>query len=143
MKQSGARIGIDARAADAEPSGLTTYARELIGALTRIDHENSYVVIRRPNTGARFVAADHVTEVTMRGDASTPTLGSAISALRLDLFHSLHHFLPFGLNVPRTVITAHDVIWLEHPRLIRSGRFAPATQWVTHWYARGAMGYDV
>jgi len=141
MSRSGALIGIDARAADGVPNGLTTYARGLVTALARIDRENSYLVIRRPNTGPPFVASPHVKEVVMSGDASTPTLGAAVSALRLDLYHSLHHFLPFGVDLPRIVITVHDLIWLEHRNLIRGGRFARATCWVTHWYARLAMRY--
>jgi glycosyltransferase involved in cell wall biosynthesis len=139
--RSGALIGIDARAADGVPNGLTTYARALVAALARIDQRHSYIVIRRPNTGPPFVALPHVKEIFMAGDASTPTLGGGVSALRLDLYHSLHHFLPFGLNVPRIVITVHDLIWLEHRDLIRSGRLAATTRWATHFYARLAMRY--
>jgi glycosyltransferase involved in cell wall biosynthesis len=84
-----------------------------------------------------------VQEIVMAGDASTPTFGRRISRLRLDVYHSLHHFLPIGLKVPRVVITLHDLIWLEHRDLIRSGRLAPATRWITHAYARIAMRHAV
>jgi glycosyltransferase involved in cell wall biosynthesis len=140
---AGAIIGIDARAADGVPTGLTTYARELVASLAQIDRQNSYIVIRRPGTGPAFVEAPHVTEVFMAGDASTPTLGTRVSALGLDLYHSLHHFLPIGLDVPRIVITVHDLIWIEHRALIRSGGLAPATRWLTHLYARVAIGHAV
>ena len=100
-------------------------------------------VFRRPNTGPPFAAAPNVTEMFMAGDASTPTLGLRISRLQLDLYHSLHHPLPIAPDVPRVVITLHDLIWLEHRDLIRGGRLAPATRWITHWYAKRAMRHAV
>jgi glycosyltransferase involved in cell wall biosynthesis len=135
----GARIGIDARAADAHPSGLTMYARELVRALTELDRRNQYVIIRRPDAGPPFAAAASSEEVMMRGDASTPTLGGGITRLDLDLYHSLHHFLPFGFHARHVVVTLHDLIWVEHPRLIRDGRFATVSRTITHLYARGSI----
>jgi glycosyltransferase involved in cell wall biosynthesis len=122
---------------------LTTYARELVAAISGLDRQNSYVVIRRPNTGPPFATAPHVREVFAPFDASTPTLGHGISSLGLDLYHSLHHFLPYGLRVPHVVVTLHDLIWLEHRELIRGGALAPATRWITHWYARCAIRHAV
>jgi alpha-1,3-rhamnosyl/mannosyltransferase len=136
-------IGIDARAADAVPTGLTTYARELVRAMTTIAREHSFVIIRRPDSGAPFAEGPNVRELLKAGDASTPTLAGAISTLGLDLYHSVHHFLPIGLRAPRIVVTLHDLIWLEHPELIRSGRLAFATRWVTHLYARAAMTHAI
>jgi glycosyltransferase involved in cell wall biosynthesis len=80
-----------------------------------------------------------VREVFVPGDPSAPSLGGKISGLGLDLYHSLHHFLPIGLRVPRVVLTLHDLIWLEHPRLIRSGPIGRVTRRVTHVYARAAI----
>jgi glycosyltransferase involved in cell wall biosynthesis len=134
-----ARIGIDARAADAHPSGLTVYARELVRALTTLDGRHEYVIIRRPDAGPPFAAGPASEEVMMRRDASTPSLGTPISRLNLDLYHSLHHFLPFGVRAPRIVVTLHDLIWVEHPRLIRDGRLGSLSRAVTHLYARGAI----
>jgi len=136
-------IGIDARAADAVPTGLTTYARELVRAVTTIGREHSFVIIRRPDSGPPFAEGANVRELLKAGDASTPTLAGDISTLGLDLYHSVHHFLPIGLRAPRIVVTLHDLIWLEHPELIRSGRLAFATRWITHLYARAAMTHAV
>src|SRR5688500_1277281 len=135
----GARIGLDARMLAPVPSGLGTYARGLIDALTRLDSDNSYVVIRRPRSGPPIVVGPRVQEVLVAGDPSAPNFGRAISDLGLDLFHSLHHFLPIGLHVPRVVLTLHDLIWIEHRDLVRSGRFARLTSQVTHLYGRVAM----
>src|SRR5205823_401808 len=112
-----------------------------VRAITTIDRENSFVIIRRPNTGPPFAGGPRVREVFKAADASTPTFAGRISSLGLDLYHSVHHFLPLRLRAPRVVITLHDLIWLEHPELIRSGRLAPATRWVTHRYARAAMAH--
>ena len=100
------------------PTGLTTYARELVGAMTTIGREHSFAHIRRPDSGPPFAEGPNVRELLKGGDASTPTLAGAISTLGLDLYHSVHHFLPIGLRAPRIVVTLHDLIWLEHPELI-------------------------
>jgi glycosyltransferase involved in cell wall biosynthesis len=87
-----------------------------------------------------------VTEVVVDGDldaARNLASGRAISRLGLDLYHSLHHFLPLALGVPRVVLTLHDLIWIEHRSLIRSGGLAPITRTVTNLFARAAMGYAV
>jgi glycosyltransferase involved in cell wall biosynthesis len=143
MRARGAVIGIDARAADPVPTGLTTYARELVRAITTIGREHSFVVIRRPDSGLPFAEGPNVRELLKAGDASTPTPAGRISTLGLDLYHSVHHFLPFGLRAPRIVVTLHDLIWLEHPELIRSGPSAFATRWITHLYARAAMTHAI
>lgn len=135
----GALIGLDARAADRTPNGLGTYARSLIAALVARDSEHSWVIIRRPDTGPPMATGPHVREVFMRGDVSTPSFGRGISRLGLDLYHSLHHFLPVGLRVPHVVMTLHDLIWVEHRELIRGGRLGSITRHLTHAYAKRAM----
>ena len=136
----GRLIGLDARAANRGPNGLGTYARGLIAKLAELDTVNSYIVIRRPDTGPPMAAGPRVREVEMPGDASTPNFGHRVSRLGLDLYHSLHHFLPIGLRVPRIVVTLHDLIWLEHRDLIRGGPMGTVIRHVTHVYARQAMG---
>ena len=136
-------IGIDARTVEATPNGLGTYARQLVQALVRIDTRHEYVVIRRPDGQPPIATGPNVREAFVRGDPSTPGFGRGISSLGLDLYHSLHHFLPVGLRVPRVLLTLHDLIWLEHRTLIRSGPLAPLTRTVTHVYARAAMGYAI
>lgn len=134
------RIGLDARAADPTPSGLSTYARHLVSALIDLDTPHSFVVYRRPDAGPPF-ADGRVEERLLNPDASTPTLARQLDTSDLDLFHALHHFLPFSLSAPRIVVTLHDLIWVEQPHLIRTGGLAPITRAVSHWYARGAIGY--
>jgi glycosyltransferase involved in cell wall biosynthesis len=138
-----ALIGLDARMAGAVPSGLGTYAAELARALTRLDASHAYVIIRQRGA-APIAAGPNVSEAIVDGDIDAPinlARGGAIGQLGLDLYHSLHHFLPVGLRVPRVVLTLHDLIWVEHRRLIRSGGFAPLTRIATNLYSRAAMGY--
>jgi glycosyltransferase involved in cell wall biosynthesis len=126
------------------PSGLGTYASELARALARLDTDHTFVVIRQRRGPAPIATGPRVTEVVLDGDidaVSNLARGRAISRLGLDLYHSLHHFLPLGLRVPRVVLTLHDLIWIEHRRLIRDGRFAPVSRLATNLYARAAMRY--
>jgi glycosyltransferase involved in cell wall biosynthesis len=139
----GAVIGLDARVVEPTPNGLGTYARQLIAALTALESDHRFVIIRRPKSGPPIAEGPRVSEAVVAGAPSTPTFAFGIERLGLDLFHSLHHFLPFGLRGPRIVVTLHDLIWLEHPRLIRSGGIAPVTRFVTHLYGRAAMRYAV
>jgi glycosyltransferase involved in cell wall biosynthesis len=142
----GALIGLDARMAGPVPSGLGRYASELARALTSLDRINSYVIIRGRRGPSPIATGANVTEVVLDGELDAPrnlASGRAISGLGLDLYHSLHHFLPLALRVPRVVLTLHDLIWIEHPSLIRGGGLAPITRTVTHLFARAAMGYAV
>jgi glycosyltransferase involved in cell wall biosynthesis len=136
------RIGLDARMIGPTPTGLGTYARGLIRALTTIDHLNTYVVIRGPRAVGPIVSGPNVEDAILPGELDTPRNllhGAAISRLGLDLYHSLHHFLPLGLRVPRVVLTLHDLIWLEHAHLIIDGRFGAIHRAATHVFARVTM----
>jgi glycosyltransferase involved in cell wall biosynthesis len=140
----GALIGLDARMVGRIPSGLGTYAGHLARALVARDRINSYVIIRGPDSPSPIATGPNVQEVVLPGDLDTPrnlVRGGDISRLGLDVYHSLHHFLPPALRVPRVVLTLHDLIWIEHPALIRDGRFAALACAATHWFARGAMSY--
>jgi glycosyltransferase involved in cell wall biosynthesis len=137
-------IGLDARMVGAVPTGLGTYAAQLARALTRLDSSHSYVVIRQRSGPPAIAAGPNVTEAVVDGDIDAPVnlaRGGAISRLGLDLYHILHHFLPLRLRVPRVVVTLHDLIWIEHRRLIRSGGLAPLSRPITNLYAHAAMRY--
>src|SRR5262249_39441643 len=137
-------IGLDARMAGPTPSGLGTYATALARALAARDAGFTYVVIRTPQSPGPIVDGPNVRDVVLPSPLDTPgnlLRGADLSRLGLDPYHSLHHFLPPGLRVPRVVVTLHDLIWIEHRRLIVDGRFGALNRTVTHLYARGAMRY--
>lgn len=142
----GALIGLDARMVGSIPTGLGTYARQLARALVARESTHSYLIIRGPASPAPIAVGRHVEEITLPGDLDTPrnlARGRDISRLGLDVYHSLHHFLPLSLRVPRVVLTLHDLIWIEHARLIRDGPFGRVARTATHLFARGAMHHAV
>jgi glycosyltransferase involved in cell wall biosynthesis len=137
-------IGLDARMVQPTPSGLGTYATQLVRAIVARDTRHSYIVIRTPDSPGPIVAGPNVRDVVVPSPLDTPgnlLRGRQLSNLGIDLYHSLHHFLPPSLRVPRVVLTLHDLIWIEHRRLIVDGRFGAINRAVTHLYARGAMRY--
>jgi glycosyltransferase involved in cell wall biosynthesis len=139
-----ALIGLDARMVGSVPTGLGTYAVRLARAITRLDTSHSYVIIRQRGGPSPIAAGPNVSEAIVDGDIDAPinlARGGAISRLGLDLYHSLHHFLPLRLRVPRVVVTLHDLIWIEHRHLIRSGGLAPVSRVATNLYAQTAMRY--
>src|SRR5439155_6291121 len=142
----GAVIGIDARMAGRVPTGLGTYATAPVRALPSLDTANSYIVIRASDMPSPIATGRHVEEIVLPGHLDTPRnllRGRDISRLGLDLYHSLHHFLPPGLRVPRVVVTLHDLIWIEYRPLILDGRFGAIRRAGIHFFARATMGYAV
>ena len=139
-------IGLDARMVGVVPSGLGTYAAKLASHLPARDPDNTYVIIRRPGSPGPLATAPNVREVFVEGDLDQPPnlfRGGTLARLGLDLYHSLYDFLPLRLPAERIVLTLHDLIWVEQPRLIHERRFGPITRTATHFYARATMPYAI
>ena len=139
-------IGIDARMVGTVPSGLGTYAAQLAKHLPPLDPDNSYVIIRRPGSPGPLASGSNVREVFVEGDLDQPPnlfRGGTLARLGLDLYHSLYDFLPLRIPAERVVLTLHDLIWVEQPRLIHERRFGPITRTATHLYARATMPYAI
>jgi glycosyltransferase involved in cell wall biosynthesis len=139
-------IGLDARMVGVVPSGLGTYAAMLARYLPPQDPENTYVIIRRPGSPGPLATGSNVREVFVEGDLDQPPnlfRGGTLARLGLDLYHSLYDFLPLRLPADRVVLTLHDLIWIEQPRLIHERRFGPITRTATHLYARATMPYAI
>ena len=142
----GAVIGLDARMVGVVPSGLGTYAANLARHLPARDAHNTYVIIRRPGSPGPLATGPNVREVFVQGDLDQPPnlfRGGTLARLGLDLYHSLYDFLPLRLPAERIVLTLHDLIWLEEPRLIHERRFGPITRTATHLFARATMPYAI
>jgi glycosyltransferase involved in cell wall biosynthesis len=139
-------IGIDARMVGTVPSGLGTYAAQLAKHLPPLDSDNTYVIIRRPGSPGPLATGANVREVFVEGDLDQPPnlfRGGTLARLGLDLYHSLYDFLPLRIPAERVVLTLHDLIWVEQPRLIHERRFGPITRTATHLYARATMPYAI
>ena len=130
------RICIDARSLRDTPTGLGRYAAHLVSHISRLDQQNEYIVIRRPSRHGTIAEQDNFREIAMSYDISSlrNTLGGAriINALQADIYHSLFHFLPLGVEAGQIVISLHDLIWVDHPRLADNNR-------LKRW-AKGSLG---
>ncbi len=108
------RIAIDCRKLG--DYGIGTYIRGLIGALSRLDGDETYIALGplaiRPLLPASF---EH--QVVEAGHYSIRELfavARAIRESRADLFHAPHYVVPFTA-VP-VVVTIHDLIHLHQPQ---------------------------
>ena len=139
-------IGIDARMVGTVPSGIGMYAAKLAKHLPALVPGNSFVIIRRPGSTGPLASGSNVRVVFVEGDLDQPpnlVRGGTLARLGLDLYHSLYDFLPLRIPAERVVLTLHDLIWVENPRLIHERRFGPITRTATHLYARATMPYAI
>ncbi|MCC7265078.1 MAG: glycosyltransferase family 4 protein [Candidatus Latescibacteria bacterium] len=113
------RICIDARPAREVVTGLGRYASSLVSHLAALDRSNEYIVLRRAESSAPLVCQENFREVfldySMYSARNLLAGARAINALQPDIYHALFHFLPLGLRTRRTVVTLHDLIWVQHP----------------------------
>jgi len=135
------RVCLDARCLRKTVTGLGRYAEQLIRGLAAIDRTTDYVVILAKDYECQPVeqASFQIVRFGGRPDTLGNVLGGArkIAGLDADIFHSLHHFLPFGVR-GRTVLTLHDFIWLDHPDLAYPNRWKGR---VIQAYASLALNY--
>jgi glycosyltransferase involved in cell wall biosynthesis len=129
--------------ADTVETGLGRYARELVRRLPSLRPEWDFILIQRPQmAGANLGHPLNVRETMVSGYLDHPRnllAGMRINRIGLDLYHSLHHFLPLGLRVRQVVITLHDLIWVEHPRLTFDTRHDWLKWRMTHLYGKATM----
>jgi glycosyltransferase involved in cell wall biosynthesis len=124
------RVAIDAR--KLHDYGIGTYVRNLVRHLARMDRDNAYVLICRPQDvefaralGPNFTAvADRSRSYSVREQFSVPW---ALRRTPVDVFHAPHYvFSPF--TPCPTIVTIHDCIHLRLPQYLPNRR--------AHLYAR-------
>jgi glycosyltransferase involved in cell wall biosynthesis len=113
-------IGLDAR--KIQDPGIGTYIRNLIRHLARIDAENRYVLISRPQDKDLF--RDLPDNFKPRFEKAPVYSLRELFALswhlwrwKLDLYHSTHYVLPAWVGSP-VVLTVHDIIDLLYPEFL-------------------------
>jgi len=130
------RIAIDAR--KLHDFGIGTYVRNLVQWLARLDHENDFVLLCRPQD------CEHIDQL---GPNFTPfairsgnySLGEqlavpfALARAKADLFHAPHYVLPM-LTPCRSIVTIHDCIHLMFPEYL-PGRIAHVYARLAGWIA--------
>jgi glycosyltransferase involved in cell wall biosynthesis len=110
------RFVIDARRAGAKPSGIGTYVRAVGSRLA--EHTEAPVRFWVPPDAPPIAERSNVTHHTVA--SGTASVGTLLWPYRLDalepddVFHATVNVLGYGLP-RRSLVTLHDVIWLEHP----------------------------
>lgn len=115
-----AHIGIDARLIHYRPMGGTsTYIRQLLRALERIDTANTYTVLvsrkSRETLVPRLCHAALWTPPHHRWERVA--LSVELARLRLDVLHSTD-FIPPLRGARHHVITIHDLAFLRYPEIM-------------------------
>ncbi len=122
------RIGFDGKRALYNKSGLGSYSRNTIHALSTYQPNWELFVFRHSKKPMLpFTYESNVNFVTphnafyrrfgklwrMQG------ISAALKKMPLDIYHGLSHELPLGIEKTgvKTVVTMHDVIFLRHPEL--------------------------
>ncbi len=121
------RIGIDAKRAFKNFSGLGNYSRSLISGLSHLYPYNEYTLYTpeydSEDSRLNFCKRDNINIVTPEGIYSklpsfiwrSSGIVSNINRDKLDLFHGLSGELPSSKFSTPKVVTLHDVICLRNP----------------------------
>jgi glycosyltransferase involved in cell wall biosynthesis len=127
------RIAIDAR--KLRDFGIGTYIRNILTELSRLDRENEYVVLCRPDDvdsgdilGRNFRMVPEAAPTYSVSEQLRIPMVLAREAVHL--VHEPHYVLP-PLVRCRSVVTIHDCIHLMFPQYLPSK--------VAHLYAKGSM----
>ncbi len=121
------RIGIDAKRAFMNKSGLGSYSRNLITALLRRFPENEYFLYTPGTSHALFSPASYHAHIVTPQSFIQKSLHSywrsfSLSARlindRIDIYHGLSHEIPFRFPVDKVkpVVTIHDLIFMRFPQ---------------------------
>ncbi len=114
------RVALDARYVREKPSGIGTYVQALVArvpALAPADHFTfwAHLLAERPLSRAANTA-----EFTVRPGPNSPLTiwwpEHYASFREIDVFHGPHNLLPRKIPCP-SVVTVHDVMALERPKL--------------------------
>lgn len=120
------KIGIDFTSAARERAGIGRYARELVRALARLDHDNHYTLFMPQDAHPELVAFDWPANFRL---CRAPIPERALVALwhrarvslpvevftgGVDIFYSPDFLLP-PARVHKTVVTVHDLSYVRLP----------------------------
>lgn len=115
------RIAVDARLADYQPAGITTYTRALLEEMPEVAEDMEFVALRSRKARARLVANARVRERRLLMPPhhrwEQLALPLELAPLRPDLVHS-PDFIPCFHRRWRAVVTVHDLAFLRYPFLL-------------------------
>ena len=131
------RVVLDARSVVRKKSGIGTYVDALVRHLVPMAGDMEFLVLRHPSATGPLTFDERVTEVTFPAETKSVhtvlTLGLARSFRRFDLYHSPADLVPLGIRCP-WVVTVHDLMWVETPKL--ASAFPPARIANGVWYRK-------
>ncbi|MFM7709946.1 MAG: glycosyltransferase family 4 protein [Ferruginibacter sp.] len=119
------RIGLDAKRAFHNSTGLGNYSRTLIRSLDRYFPENDYFLFNPKPSKKYSIEGEHL-HPCLPNDTLHKLLPAfwrsrwILNDLRLmniDLYHGLSHEIPFGIGNTsiKSIVTVHDLIFLKYP----------------------------
>ena len=124
------RIGFDAKRAYNNYSGLGNYSRYIISNICRFYPENEYFLYTPEIPDEDLFNEPHGTEIRKpdgiwkwsRSLWRSFRLSHLLNKDAIDLYHGLSNELPYGIHKSRarSIITMHDLIFLEHPELYKA-----------------------
>ena len=124
------RIGFDAKRAFNNYSGLGNYSRYIISNVCRFYPENECFLYTPKIADAELFNEPAGTIIGKPGGLwkksgslwRTFRLTQRLNEDAIDLYHGLSNELPYGIQKSRakSVITIHDLIFMEHPELYKS-----------------------
>ena len=126
------RIGIDALPAGIEWGGLTTYVRQIIKHLMRIDKENHYILFIEKERRIPFIQSDNLSIKELSERPNMPKfydsrvvwdqehIGGALEEESIDLYFGPTFMAPLKRDCP-AVVTIHDLIFMTHPEFSPPG----------------------
>lgn len=125
----GLRIGIDAKRAYFNRSGLGNYSRNLISALCQWSNNALSLFLFTPRLKGRIALPEeqdcfvvypkHQRFKLLQSVWRSRTSTRDVRRFHLDIYHGLSHELPWGIHrtQAKTVLTVHDLIFMRHPEL--------------------------
>lgn len=140
------RIAIDARTLEADHSGVGTYVRELVGALARLQGDETYrLLVHRPELVSWADLPRCKPWTTRFSHESHPWgdlwenlwLPRRLARERIALFHGPAFLIPLVPIDTPLVVTIHDLVaFLQRHTVPR--RYGRYMRWMTSWAARRA-----
>mgnify|MGYP001815847463 CR=1 FL=1 len=125
------RIGFDAKRAFNNYSGLGNYSRYIISNICRFYPENE-CLLYTPSIADQDLFQEPENSVIKKPESAPGKLAKSywrsfslskqLEKDQVDIFHGLSNEMPFGIHKTRTssILTIHDLIFLEHPELYKS-----------------------
>lgn len=124
------RIGFDAKRAFNNYSGLGNYSRYIISNICRFYPENDCLLytpsivdedLFQVPKGSTIKEPNSLIGKYARSYWRSFSLSHLLDKDKVDIYHGLSNELPHGIHKSRTcsIITIHDLIFLEHPELYK------------------------